>query len=87
MSLDVWGIEQFSWWREHCLLCGSTNHIFVDNLSVDGWECWNCKSRWWIDELSAAAYSSVHGKTEQEAEDDLKNAEGPITILSGQAQR
>lgn len=87
MSIDVFSANQFTWWKEHCLLCGSANHIFIDTLSVDAWECWSCKSRWWIDNLSEGAYMAVHGKSQEEANYDLLNANQPLIILSGQAQR
>lgn len=87
MMIDIFGTESFTWWKEHCLLCGSANHIFVDNLSVDGWECWSCKSRWWIDDMSAAAYMVVNNRSFEQAEEDLREANMPIIILSGQAQR
>jgi hypothetical protein len=85
-DLYVYGEDNNSWLIEHCLICSSVNHIFLCHPNADAWECYNCFSKWWLnDDLGKEGYKIVHGKTDAEAEQDLKG--GNMIFLNGQAER
>ena len=54
-----------TWLTEHCLICGSINHIFLHSDDCYAWECWNCHNRWWIDDLAEDAYLIEHNLSEE----------------------
>jgi len=87
MTNPIYVFEQelYSWLTEPCIICSSVNHIFLDHLDADAWECWHCMNRHWFDDAGKIAYMLVHSKTDEEADKDLM--EGNIVTLNGQSQR
>lgn len=80
-------IQQNEWLVETCQMCGSTNHIFVDNSEAHAWECWCCGFRFWLDELGRDAYLIDQDIDDIEAEERLDNADLSIYFLNGQCER
>ena len=72
------------WLTEHCLLCGSVNHIFLDNPNATAWECWGCYSRWWLDDLAQSMFIIENNVDVDEADDMVTNAHPLIIFLNGQ---
>ena len=77
------------WLSECCLLCGSLNHIFIDSIEADAWECWSCASRWWIDDVSMDLYiiRMEDNTDEEEAASRLASGHPSIYYLNGQSER
>lgn len=55
---------------EHCLLCSSKNKLLVSDID-HAWECWNCNTRWWIDDQSKLEYMVFTGTSNDEATEHL----------------
>jgi hypothetical protein len=83
MSIDIFGLAMGDHVKEFCLLCGERNLIIIDNIHVDGWRCWSCMTKYWMDDISMSSYMIVHGRDEAEAELDLRTENPPIVILEG----
>jgi hypothetical protein len=79
--------ENNSWLVEYCPICGSANHIFIppEVWEVDGWECWSCFNRWWMDDLAKTTLMMAWDVDEDEAEEMLKN--GTAKLLHGKFER
>jgi len=58
--------------KEHCLLCSSANYVLIFPES-QAWECWNCQSKYWIDDQARLEYMVFSSYTFQEAEQSLKD--------------
>jgi len=73
------------WLIEHCLVCGSVNHIFL-TPEAHAWECWACFNRWWIDDLSKDVIIITYNVDEDEADDMLGNAHHYINFAHGHSE-
>jgi hypothetical protein len=63
----------YSWLTEHCLVCGSVNHIFLNLPDAHAWECYFCGHKFWIDDEVKDEYIIQEGCYENEAEFDLQS--------------
>jgi len=80
---NIFGYNINEWLTERCIICDSVNHIFLNQPHADAWECYCCGNRWWFDDVySREAYMLLHNRTEQEAEQDLRD--GNMIFLNGQ---
>lgn len=68
---------------EKCIVCGTTNHIFIDYLGTVAWECYFCEAKFWLDETCKEQYIIENECSEEEAEHDLQNGSDKIFFLSG----
>ena len=75
------------WLTEHCLICGSPNHIFWDNPEAHAWECWACFNKYWIDDLSKDTIIIENNVDDDEADDMLTNCHPSIIFLHGHSER
>lgn len=80
MMMTEMKYSENQWLTERCLLCDSINHVFISHPSPDGWICWNCNSKWWLDNFSPTLYTMVHGR-----EADLDDDE--VILLQGYCDR
>ena len=76
-----------SWLTEHCLICGSINHIFVDRMDAHAWECYFCLNKFWLDEMGKDQYILQEGVNENEAEAHLRQGHYNIIYLLGNYER
>ena len=58
--------------HEYCLLCSSLNKLLVGECD-HAWECWNCQSRWWLDDQARLEYQVHNNLNFEQAEADLTN--------------
>ena len=86
MPIDVLGKNMFDIDKQYCPLCSALNYIRIDTLSIDGFRCWSCSTTHWIDDITLAAYMTLWSKTEQEANDDLRNSNPPVVVLEGRPE-
>jgi hypothetical protein len=61
----------------HCPIC-STGQKLIDTGAAEAWECVFCTQRWWVDDQARLEYMVFHGKNTEEADADLKEANGPL---------
>lgn len=62
-----------TWLTEHCLICGSINHVFLYADDCLAWECWHCGNHWWIDDLAEDIYIIEHDVSDEQAQIDLNS--------------
>lgn len=74
------------WLTEHCLVCGSVNHIFL-NQEAHAWECWACFQKWWIDDLAKDTIIITCSVDDDEAEDMMINCHPSIIFVYGHCER
>ncbi len=56
--------------HEYCLLCSSLNKLLI-NKTDHAWECWNCNSRYWLDDQARIEYMAHFSLSYDIAEEDL----------------
>lgn len=84
-TINVFGINNFDKFREYCLLCGSLNYYYCrGNSDYDAICCWNCRSAFWLDDMSETIYCMLNNKTPEEANEDLREFNFPLRVLDGQ---
>lgn len=55
---------------EYCFLCGSLNHLIIEE-NDEAFECWNCGNPQWIDDMARLLYMVTNKVTLKEAEKNL----------------
>ena len=76
-----------TWLTEHCLICGTVNHIFIDTQDTQAWECYFCSNRFWLDELARDGYIIQEGVIEGEADVDLNHQFTNVKFAYGHYER
>ena len=80
-------IKMQSWLTEHCLICGSVNHIFCDVADAHAWECYFCFNKFWLDDLACDQYCITNGIDVDEADKHLQASNTMIKYLLGNYER
>lgn len=60
--------------KEHCLICGTLNEL-NEPEKAEAWECYNCRTRYWIDDQCRLEYMVRTGVRFKDAEHALKLGE------------
>lgn len=76
-----------TWLTEHCLLCSSVNHVFIYTDNAHAWECWNCHTKYWLDECAKDSYIIEHNISEDDADKDLNKGVPTMKFLYGHYER
>jgi len=76
--------QNTNWLIEHCIICGSINHIFLSDYSIDAWECYNCFSKWWLNDCGKDNIMIQYDVDAEEADNMLINCDERINFTFGQ---
>lgn len=58
---------------EYCFLCGSLNHLVIEE-NDEAFECFNCGNPQWIDDTARLLYMITNKRKLIEAEKDLQKS-------------
>ena len=72
--------------HEYCLLCSSLNKLLVEETD-HAWECWNCNTRWWIDDQARLEWMLWANQTAKQAEWIINFSSTKYACISGLAKK